>query len=245
MTSRGDVHYVVTEYGVASLHGKSIRERALALIHIAHPNFREQLAREARARHWIQADQIVALEIGEPDLSELAGPMTLADGRQLLLRPVQPTDEDMLRDLFYSYSPETVLHRFFHVVKSMPHADLQKLLQVDYRRDMILVAVHGQDPIEKIVAIGRYHVEPATGAAEVAFSMRDDWQHLGIGATLFRRLIEIARARGVVTFRAEVMADNPAMVRLFHKCAEGPVTSRLVGSIYDLSFTLGPSAPGA
>ncbi len=114
----------------------------------------------------------------------------------------------------------------------------QSLITLDYRRDMILVAVHREGEQEKIVAVGRYHVDPATGAAEVAFSMRDDWQRQGIGTHLFGRLLQIARRRGVTAFYAEIMADNLAMVRLFHTCALGTVESRLEGGVYHLAFTV-------
>jgi len=241
VTSRGDVHYVVTEYGVAYLHGKTIRERALALIHVAHPRFREELMARARERRYVYADQFVALDAGERDVADLATTFETADGRTLKVRPIHPADEDMIRDLFYSYSPKTILQRFFRPVPALPHADLQKLIRVEYRRDMILVAVAdaGADT-ERIVAVGRYHVDPASGAAEVAFSMREDWQRQRVGTYLFRRLVEIARGRGVTRFVADVLAENTGMVRLFHRVALGPVESRLRDGIFHLAFDARP-----
>jgi GNAT superfamily N-acetyltransferase len=242
VTSRGDVHYVVTEWGVADLHGRTIRERALALIHIAHPKFREQLMAEARERNFVYKDQFVSLDFGDPELEDMESELVV-DGQTIHVRPIRPDDEDMIRELFYSYSEETVVHRFFHNIQAMPHKELQKYITLDYRRDMILVAVapRGEEG-EMIVAVGRYHVDPASGAAEVAFSMRDDWQHKGLGTHLFNELIEIARRRGVTTFLAIVMPDNVGMIRLFHRCALGPVKTELRDGAYYLTFTAPPSA---
>lgn len=245
VTSRGDVHYVVTEYGVAYLHGRTIRERALALIHIAHPKFREQLMTEARERGFVYKDQFVSVSLGEPELEDLEVHYELHDGTPVTIRPVRPDDEDLIRELFYSYSPETVLHRFFRHVTELPHADLQRLITVDYRKDMILVASVPRGEGEMIVAVGRYHVDPASGAAEVAFSARDDWQHKGIGTRLFEKLVDIARHRGITQFHAEVMTENHPMIGLFHKCALGPVRSELDHGVYRLSFTAPPKAGAA
>jgi RimJ/RimL family protein N-acetyltransferase len=241
VTSRGDVHYVVTEYGVAYLHGKSIRERALALIHIAHPDFREQLMEEARHRNYVPPEQYVALGLGAPELEAMESTFTTPDGREIFVRPIRPTDEDMIRDLFYSYSEDTVIHRFFRYITSMPPRELQRLMKVDYEKDMILVGTtqRGEEG-EMIVAVGRYHIDPATDAAEVAFSMRDDWQGQGIGTYLFNQLIEIARMRGVTKFVAEVMVDNTAMINLFHKCALDTVFSSMRDGTYHLEFTAPP-----
>jgi len=218
-----------------------VRERTIALIHIAHPKFREALMNQARERHYVYPDQLVSLDVGAPELEAMESTFTMQDGSELRVRPINPADEDMIRDLVYSYSPETILHRFFHQVPAMPHSDLQKLIEVDYRRDIILVAIEniGRD-VQRIVAVGRYHINPATGAAEVAFSMREAFQGKGLGTYLFQRIIEIARNRGVATFYAEIMADNTAMVRLFHKCAIGPIQSTLNDGVYELKFTLPP-----
>lgn len=241
VTSRGDVHYVVTEWGAANLHGKTVRERAIALIHIAHPKFREELMESARQRNYVYQDQLVSLDVGAPELEAMESTFTMPGGEELHVRPITPADEDKVRDLIYSYSPETILHRFFHHVPAWPHKDLQRLIEVDYRKDIILVATEKIDPeAERIVAVGRYHINPATGAAEVAFSMREEFQGKGLGTHLCQRIIDIARNRGVTTFYAEIMADNTAMIRLFHRCALGPVQSHLTEGVYELKFTLPP-----
>jgi acyl-CoA hydrolase len=92
VTTRGDVHYVVTEYGVADLHGRNIRERALALIHIAHPKFREELLSEAKLRHYVFVDQLPPLGVYPKELETYA----TFDGVEIFFRPIKPTDEPLI-----------------------------------------------------------------------------------------------------------------------------------------------------
>ncbi|MFM8411727.1 MAG: acetyl-CoA hydrolase/transferase family protein, partial [Alphaproteobacteria bacterium] len=107
VTSRGDVHYVVTEYGIANLYGRSVRERALALVSIAHPDFRAELLAAARERHYVAPSQ-ADLSIGSmPYPAHVMVRETLRDGRPVVYRPLRPSDERALRDFFYSHSDET------------------------------------------------------------------------------------------------------------------------------------------
>jgi len=244
VTSRGDVHYVVTEWGVADLHGRTIRERAMQLIHIAHPDFREQLMAEARERGYVYPDQIAVLGVGAPELELLESEYVTPDGEVLEIRPIRPSDEDMMRDLFYSFSEETIYYRFFHSVRAMPHRELQHYVTLDYDREMALVAVSKTDEREEIVAVARYAIDPAKGSAEVAFVVRDDYQRKGLGSHLFRELIRSGRMRGVTTFEARVLATNKGMIRLFHTCALGPVESDLDRGEYRLTFTVPSSGDG-
>lgn len=247
VTSRGDVHYVVTEFGAADLHGKTIRERALALIHIAHPKFRDRLMSEARARNFVYKDQVAVMGVGDPQLELLESELTLQDGTTVHFRPIMPTDEELARELFYHLSPESVYHRFFAPIKSMPHERLQKFTSIDYATEMALVGiVRSGDDVERMVAVGRYAVDMATNAAEVAFLVRDEYQHRGIGTYLFRRLLEIARQRGVTRFTADVLADNVVMLKIFHSGAPGKIESHLQEGVYHLSFSiLEPDDPAA
>jgi len=242
VTSRGDVHYVITEYGVADLHGKTIRERALALIHIAHPKFREELTKVARERNLIYRDQIAVIRVGDPELRSYESDCTAKNGRIVHFRPVKPTDEDMMRELFYTFSPETVYHRFFSRLKAMPHSKLKEFVNINYEDDMALVGLTREDEHEMIVAVGRYALDKSTNAAEVAFVVKDDWQGQGLGSYMFQQLLEIARKRGIVKFTADVLADNAAMLHVFHKFAPSPIESTLEDGIYHLSFSIVPGA---
>jgi len=240
VTSRGDVHYVVTEYGVADLHGKTIRERAMALIHIAHPDHREQLMEEARNRNLVYADQVAVPGTGDQDLLSYERKFDAANGSPIHMRPIRPTDEDMMRDLFYACSAETLYHRFFTKMQSMPHRKLKKFVNVDYEKNMALVSVTREDEREMIVAVGRYSVDKSSNAAEVAFIVRDDWQGQGLGVSMFHQLLEVARKRGIMNFTADVLHDNARMLHIFHKCAPTTIESTLEGGVYHLTFSIRP-----
>jgi acyl-CoA hydrolase/GNAT superfamily N-acetyltransferase len=216
VTTRGDVHYVVTEWGVAYLHGKNIRERAMALINIAHPKFRKKLLEGAKKLNYVYRDQIISPEetVYPEDLETI---MVAKDGSEITVRPVVPTDEEMLSDMFYDLSDQTIINRFFSMLKSMPHRKLQKLCCIDYTAEMSLVAVIGEGPRQKVVGLGSYHLNPATHRAEIAFLVADAWQGKGIGTFMMQMLVKIARSKNIKGLTAEVLRDNVAMIALMHK----------------------------
>jgi len=240
VTSRGDVHYVVTEFGIASLHGKTIRERAMALIHIAHPDHRENLMEQARNRKLVYSDQVAVYGAGDLNRASFEKKFLTTGNKSIHMRPVLPTDEDMMRELFYACSETTLYHRFFSKMKAMPHRKLTKFVNIDYVNNMALASVTREDEHEMIVAVGRYALNKSTNAAEVAFIVRDDWQGQGLGISMFHQLIEIARKRGIVKFTAEVLHDNARMLHIFHKCAPNTITSVLESGVYHLSFSIKP-----
>jgi RimJ/RimL family protein N-acetyltransferase len=213
VTSRGDVRYVVTEYGVADLLGKSIRERAVALISIAHPDFRGELLNDAKARHYVFGDQI------EPRgryPRELEHRVAARGGETLLLRPIRPTDEPKLVTLFYSMSEDALYKRFMRVVKRVPHEERQYFLDVDYDDNMAMV-LETCDPLTEpeIVGIAQYFRDPTTGFADVGFIVRDAWQAKGLGRILVDEMVQLARARGLKGLTAEVLTSNQTMLHLF------------------------------
>jgi acyl-CoA hydrolase len=234
VTSRGDVHYVVSEYGTAYLHGKTVRERAVALINIAHPKFRPWLMAEAKARHLVYADQI-ELPIRSPIYpQELERWIDLQDGARAFLRPLKLTDESLLRELFYRLSPESVHYRFFQMIQSMPHKKLQEFLRIDYEADMALVVLTSStDEDARMVAIAHYLKDPRSNFADAAFLVRDDWQGKGVGTQVLSALVEAARRQGIAGFTADVLATNARMMQVFHKSGH-PVESRLQEGVYSL-----------
>ena len=217
VTSRGDVHYVVTEFGTAYLHGKSIRERAMALIQIAHPKFRAELLADAKRRKLVYADQIDLPQNAIPYPDTLDQDVTLDNGVKVHLRPLRVTDEGLMRDMFYSLSEEAIYHRFFQVLRSMPHDRVQRFLRFDYPHEHAMVATDGKEPDSPILGVGRYALDRRTNLAEIAFLVRDEAQCKGIGTTLFRSLSETARSAGFRGFTAQVMQDNQAMLHMFDK----------------------------
>lgn len=236
VTTRGDVHYVVTEYGIADLHGKNIRERAISLINIAHPKFRADLMREAKRLNYVYEDQVELKwdEMAYPE--ELERCAIIADGTEILFRPIKPTDEDAIRDLFYSMSQQSIYHRFFSVPKSLPHDKAMSYVNVDFAKDMAIVAVSQEVSGEKIVSVGRYlRARPDEKTAEVAFMVRDDWQNRGMGRALLNQLIEVAKEKGIEGFVASVLPTNKQMMAVFHTCGYKLKVTMEEG-IYELSF---------
>lgn len=233
VTSRGDVHYVVTEHGTAYLHGKSIRERALALIQIADPKFRPWLLSDAKARKMVYRDQI-ELRIQSPIYpDQFEEDFSLRNGMTAFLRPLKLTDEPLLREMFYKLSDESVHYRFFRMIKSMPHEKLQELLHVDYASDMVLVVLTGSDASAEMIGIAHYSKNPRDNFADAAFLVRDDYQNLGVGTLMMNRLVDAARQNGIAGLTADVLIDNHGMLRIFHRCGF-PVESELADGVYAL-----------
>ena len=242
VTSRGDVHYVVTEFGAVDLHGKSIRERALSLIHIAHPDFREELMEAARERHFVYPDQVVVHGAGLEELEELETEFIAEGNVPVHFRPIEPTDEPLIQELFYRCSERTIYLRFFSYLKAMPHSRAQQLVVVDYDKTLALVGTVREGDREVIIAVGRYSRDPASNYADCGFTVRDDWQDKGVGRYLIERLMEVARHRGIAGFTADVLVENTRMLHVFHLCAPGPIQSRIEEGSYHLSFPLNPPA---
>ena len=215
---RGDLHYVVTEFGIAYLHGRNVRERAMALIAIAHPKFRPWLIEEAKKHHLIYEDQaFIPGKKGEyPEELERIRSLRQS-GMEILLRPVKINDEPLLKDFFYSLSDLSLFRRFLSVRTDMPHERLQEFAIIDYSREMVVLATTGREGQEKILGIGQYGIDATNYMAEVAFVVRDDWHDSGIGTELLLYLTELAKRRGLHGFTAEVLTENRSMLHLFEK----------------------------
>lgn len=210
--ARSDVHYVVTEYGIAYLFGKSIRERALAMIEVAHPDHRDALVEAAKKLGYVPREQYLASHDAYPIQEERR--MTLANGVEVLIRPAHAADADALRALFHLLSPDDVYTRFFRRVRSLSYQDLQTLCNVNHETQVAFLAVTGPRENEVVVASGCYFLNSTTNLAEVAYMVAPDCQGQGLGTALQTRLQDYAMARGVRGFIAEILANNERMVRL-------------------------------
>lgn len=233
---RGDIHYVVTEYGIAYLHGKNIRERAMELITIAHPKFRPWLVSEAKKAGLIYQDQ--AFIPGERGIypEELETWRTTKTGLNLFLRPIKISDEPLLKDFLYSLSDKSIYRRFMSQRFHMPHEFIQELVVIDYTREMAILALVGETPNEKVVGVGRYFIDPETHTAEVAFAVRDDFHNQGIGSELLSYLTYLAKRQGLLGFTAEVFADNTPMLHVFEK-GGFDIQKRTIAGLCELKLT--------
>jgi acyl-CoA hydrolase/GNAT superfamily N-acetyltransferase len=236
VTTRGDVHYIVTEYGVAYLHGKSVQERALALISVAHPKFRAQLLEEAIEAKFVRQELREVegkIQVGPQELTTY---MLLNDGTMVTFRPIHPTDISLMKDLFYDLSQQTVYYRFMKEMSHIPYKQIQDFVYVDHRNEVAIVGTLPEAHGEDIIAIGRYYLDPKTNRAEVAFIVRDQWQNRRIGTFLLKYLINIARRHGISGFTAEVLRENKAMQAVFNT-APCSVRSQLNEGVYSFELT--------
>ncbi len=213
--NRGDIHYIVTEYGTAYLHGKNIRERAMELIAIAHPKFRPRLIQEAKRQNLIYRDQaFIPGKRGEYP-TEVETYRTTKGGVEVFFRPVKISDEPRLKEFFYALSDKSLYRRFMSVFKSMPHERLQEFTVIDYTTDMVILAILQENEKETIVGVGQYGIHEQSHTAEAAFAVRDDYQGLGIGRELVSYMTYLAQRQGLLGFTAEVLQENRHMLHLF------------------------------
>jgi RimJ/RimL family protein N-acetyltransferase len=231
---RGDIHYVVTEYGITYLHGKSIRERAMDLIAIAHPTFRPWLISEAKKAGFIYQNQ--AFIPGERGIYpvELETYKTTKTGFNVHFRPIKISDEPLLKDFVYSLSDQSLYRRFMSARLDMPHDRLQDLVVIDYSRETAILAVVGET--EVVVGVGRFFIDPDTHTAEIAFAVRDDYQKKGIGTELLSYLTYLAKRQGLLGFTAEVFSDNIPMLHVFEK-GGFDMEKRTIAGVSELKMT--------
>ena len=216
-TTRGDVSFVVTEYGIAELEGKSIYQRVMELAQISHPKFREELIEVAKRRHYIFSDQLAPVQDDLIFLESYKTRIGLKNGKSVEIRPLLPSDEFEYRNFFYSLKEETIYLRFFYRMKLFSHEMAQQQwASVDYRKNVSLVGLVQTRGHKEIVAIGSY-ADDENGRAEVAFVVREDFQGMGISSMLLSQLETIAKENGFKGFTATVLKENATMQHVFKK----------------------------
>jgi acyl-CoA hydrolase/GNAT superfamily N-acetyltransferase len=213
---RGDVQYVVTEYGVVNLFGKSLQERAIAMISIAHPNFRDELFYNAKEMGLIDKARSLADTIRSVYPQGIEDNIFI-DGQRVHLRPARPTDERVLQEHFYRLDRKDVFNRFLHEKTSFVRDEVADVFQVDYDHNMTIVAVIGDPGFEKVLAVGCYFLDPESQIAEVAFSVEKEWQGKGISTVIQTKLANFARDRGIKGLTAYTSNRNRGMIHLFNK----------------------------
>jgi len=235
--SRADVRFVVTEYGIADLFAKSIRERVIALAEIAHPDFRNDILKAAKERKYVFPYQKDLPTRASRYPKEYTVHKAVADGTRLLFRPIKPTDNKLLRDMCYSLSEQSIAFRFFTPVKAFPHKFIQDFTNIDYSKDMAIGALIQDTGGEQIVGVGHYYLNQAANRAEVSFLVRDDWQAKGIGTYLLEIITEIAKKRGIAGFEASVLAKNNAMLSVFYNSGY-KISTKKEDEMYVISYDL-------
>lgn len=137
-------------------------------------------------------------------------------GRSVLLRPIRPEDEPLQEELFSTFSEETKRFRFFGPVKES-HEMLARYTQIDYDREMAIIAELSEGGKKKMAGVVRLIADPYNETAEYAIVIGDPWHKLGLGTVMTRYILEIARARGIKKVYAYVLEDNASMLNLSRK----------------------------
>ncbi len=213
---RGDVQFVATEYGVVNLFGKSLQERAMALISIAHPDFRDELFSKAKELNLIDIDRKLQQTIKGVYPLKHEETITIKN-IPILFRPVKPIDERGVQEHYYTMNRGDIVSRFFHEKKSFVHDQIYTTFEIDYINDLTMVATVGELGFEKIIAVGEYFKNAITNMAEIAFSVSKEYQGMGISQVLQKKLTEAAREDGIIGFVAYTSPENRGMIKLFHK----------------------------
>jgi len=234
---RESIDMVITEYGIANLRGRTVRERAQALIEIAHPCDRVSLVDQAKKQNILYADQIYLDESAHLIPMNISTQHTFSDGLSLRFRALRPSDEEGMRRLFYRFSSESRYLRFFTALKAMPHAKMQQYVNVDYRNALSIVGLEGPSGQGRIVAEARYVLGQKSRDAEIAIFVDENYQKRGIGTAMIKTLIRLARHRGIPALTADILSSNRAMIRVIEKCDQ-PVTSTFDCGVYEVRMQI-------
>ncbi len=211
------IDMVVTEYGVAMLNGLSIRERAMALIEIAHPDDRQDLFDQAKEKNILYPDQIFKLKNSLLYPLEIEEQVIFKDGVSVRFRPIKSSDEEQMRRLFYRFSDEAIYYRYFHSLHIMPHSKMQKYVNVNWKDTMSIVGLVGEPGLGVIVSEARYLLDTSGEAAEIGIIVDEKYNGLGIGTHMIKLLRKIGLKRGVKVFVADILSSNRIIMKVFRK----------------------------
>ncbi len=234
--NRESLDLIVTEYGIASMIGRTVRERAQALIDIAHPDDRAELVRQAKEAKILYHDQIYLPGSASLYPHKLSTVHTFKDGLVVSFRAIKPSDEEEMRRLFYRFSDNAVYYRYFSHVKSMPHKETQQYVNIDYQKTLSIVGTITESGGERIIAEGRYVcLSDRPSYAEVAFIVDENYQRKGVASFLLKTLVGAAVEQGIEGFTADVLYDNKAMLKVFEK-ASFPINAVIKYGVYKLEI---------
>lgn len=215
--SRAKAYYVATEYGAVNLYGLSIRERAIALISIAHPKFRKKLLEEAKQNKYVGGDAALPPESGSVYPHHYEFSHTFEDGTEILFRPMRSVDARRLQRMFYLLSPEDSRLRYHGTISVMTMKTAGELSAVDYSRDMAIAGFAGPRENPRMIAEGRYTYNPANNMGEFDIVVDKKFKGRGIGIFLANYLNKIAYSRGLSGVYADVIMVNAATMALLNR----------------------------
>jgi acyl-CoA hydrolase/L-amino acid N-acyltransferase YncA len=211
---RGDVHYVVSEYGAVNLFGKSLQERVMAMITISHPDYREELFEAAKEKGLIGRERSLGEAVKAVYPVRLEETIEL-DGEEVVIRPAKPVDDRRIQEHYYTLPKEDVVSRFFGQKTIFARSDVETRSQGDYVSSLSLVAVVGEFGFGRVVAVAESMRLKTVNMSEVAFSVSPDFQGKGLGKLFLRKLADATRESGIAGLIAYTFPTNTAMIGLF------------------------------
>jgi len=235
VTTRGGVEYVVTEYGVACLQGRSLRERALALISIAHPDFRDQLMEAAHKINYLEKDARRSATSRAIYPHDWEYSQTFIGPGRVFFRPAKSTDVRVVKEFFYSLPRDEAYFRFLSLMKVFPYYDVEAMVNIDYHMKMCILGFAGEMGSERIISLAHYHLDDETMAAEVDFAVHPDYTHNGIATSMVRHIAEKGKQRGVKTIVS--YTGNEGVFGVFRKL-DYVMESSLSAGIYEIRVRL-------
>ena len=226
---------VVTEYGIAYLEGRTLRERAQILIDIAHPDDRAALVQAAKDKKILYRDQIFIAASASLYPSEIKASQTVKEDLRIRYRAIRPSDEEGMRTLFYRLPDEAVYSRYLQSIRSMPHLKTQQYVNVDWNQIVSIVGLVGEEGQGRIIAEARFIRIPGHPLAEVGFVVDEQYQRLGIASFMYKMLIRLAKERGIRAFTADVLFSNIGMMKVFRN-GDLAVEAHLESGVYHLEI---------
>jgi acyl-CoA hydrolase/RimJ/RimL family protein N-acetyltransferase len=209
-----DVTYVVSEYGAVNLFGKNLQERATAMITLAHPDFREELFDQARRLGLLTPGRRLGESLRSVYPAGLEETRTIGN-QSVKFRPAKAVDDRRIQEHFYNLDKKDVFSRFFQVKTCFFRDDIEGMCEIDYIKNLTLLAVTGEFGFGEVIGIGAYMLEPDSNLAEVAFSVSRPWQGKRIAATILHKLAQAAMENGIDGLVAYTEPANTAMRKLF------------------------------
>jgi acetyltransferase len=158
-------------------------------------------------------------------------------GIDVFIRPIKPEDAPLLVDLFNTLSPTSIYFRFFRPLKFLSHDMLARFTQIDYDRDVVLVAMQQSQEGEVMLGVVRLMSDPDVTKSEFAIVVGDPWQGKGVGAALLEHCLSVARERGIGYVWGMVLPENTTMITLGRKLGFG-VRRVAGGNEYELKIDL-------
>jgi len=213
---RSDVSYVVSEFGAVNLFGKNLQERAMRMISLAHPDFRDELLQQAKEQGLMGKKRTLTEFVNGIYPAKMEETRSYGEER-VTFRAAKPGDDRRIQEHFYNMTPEDVQSRFFHEKTCFLRDDMEGMFQIDYVKDMTVVAVTGEFGFGRVIGMGVYLLEPSRNMAEIAFSVSKEWQNKGIANVIIEKLVHAARENGIAGVVAYTSMTNKGMIKLFNK----------------------------